>query len=196
MNPAASGPISADAIFVLAGRPERKVYGLELWSAGVAPVLVLSIARFEWRTLPALGLPDDGGLAGLVAQTPPRLRHFLLVLDASGARAEWMPRGRLGTWSEALGAAGLARARGWSSLLVVTSAAHVPRAGLAFRRALAGIGASARVAAVPDERSSIRRSDWWRDPWSRKVVLGEWLKLPAYWLLARGRRPPSVAPRA
>ncbi len=196
MKPTGSGSRSADAIVVLAGRPERKVYGVELWSAGVAPTLVLSIARFEWRTLPSLGLPDDGGLAGLVAQTPPRLRHFLLVLDASGARAEWMPRGRLGTWSEALGAARLARARGWRSLVVVTSAMHAPRARLAFRRALAGTGASVRVVAVPDERSSIRRSGWWRDPWSRKVVLGEWLKLPAYWLLARGGRPPSVAPRS
>jgi uncharacterized SAM-binding protein YcdF (DUF218 family) len=194
MNPAGSGPISADAIFVLAGRPERKVYGLELWSAGVAPTLVLSIARFEWRTLPSLGLPDDGGLTGLVAQTPPRLRHFLLVLDASGARAEWMPRGRLGTWSEALGAARLAEAQRWRSLVVVTSAAHARRAKLAFHRALRGT--FVRVVAVPDERSSIRRSGWWRDPWSRKVVLGEWLKLPAYWLLARGGRPPSAAPRS
>ena len=195
MKPAGPGPRSPDAVFVLAGRQERKVYGLELWSAGAAPALVLSVARFEWRALSALGLRDDGGLAGLVAQTPPRLRHFLLILGASGARAEWMSRGRLGTWSEALGAARLARTRGWRSLLVVTSAAHVRRARLAFRRALRGTGASAWVVAVPDERSSIRRSGWWREPWSRKVVLGEWLKLPAYWLLARGNPRRSAVPR-
>ncbi|HEX3112130.1 MAG TPA: hypothetical protein VHU20_02570, partial [Candidatus Eisenbacteria bacterium] len=80
-----------DAIVVLAGRPERKAYGLELWKAGRAPAVVLSVARFEWRAFPSLGLPDDGGLAALVAQTPPRLRHFLVTLDSRGAHAEWMP---------------------------------------------------------------------------------------------------------
>lgn len=187
---ASDGP---DAIVVLAGRPERKAYGLELWKAGRAPTVVLSVARFEWRTFPSLGLPDDGGLAALVAQTPPRLRHFLVTLDSRGAHAEWMPRGRLGTWSEALGAARLARARGWKSLLVVTTEAHVSRTRLAFGRALDGSGVALSLAPVPDERSSVRRSGWWKDRWARRVVIGEWIKLPAYWLVARGGRP---APRS
>src|ERR1035438_7158796 len=36
-----------DLIFVMAGRMERKHYGLELYRAGVAPQLVLSVGRFE-----------------------------------------------------------------------------------------------------------------------------------------------------
>ncbi|HET9940539.1 MAG TPA: ElyC/SanA/YdcF family protein [Candidatus Eisenbacteria bacterium] len=183
----------ADAIVVLAGRPERKAYGLELWKGGTAPALVLSVARFEWRAFPALGLPDDGGLAALVAQTPPRLRHFLVTLNERGAHAEWTPRGRLGTWSEALGTARLARSLGWRSLLLVTTEAHAARARLAFGRALDGSGVAVTLASVPDERSSIRRSGWWKDRWARRVVIGEWIKLPAYWLFARGGPP---APRS
>ena len=188
-----SAQTNADAIVVLAGRPERKTYGLELWKDGAAPALLLSVARFEWRAFPSLGLPDDGGLAALVAQTPPRLRHFLVTLDERGAHAEWMPRGRLGTWGEAVGAARLARARGWKSLLVVTTEAHMSRTRLAFRRALAGSGVVLNLAPVPDARSSVRRSGWWKDRWARRVVIGEWIKLPAYWLFARGGPP---APRS
>lgn len=188
--------MNEDAIVVLAGRPERKAYGLELWRSGAAPALVLSVARFEWRGFPALGLPDDGGLAALVAQTPPRLRHFFVMLDERGAHAEWMHRGRLGTWSEAMGAARLARASGWRSLLVVTTEVHVARTRLSFRRALHGTGIQLNLAAVPDERSSVRRADWWKDGWARRVVVGEWIKLPAYWLLARGGHPQRPAPRS
>lgn len=192
----APGGTSADAIVVLAGRPERKAYGLELWRSGAAPSLVLSVARFEWRGFPGLGLPDDGGLAALVAQTPPRLRHFLVTLDERGAHAEWMPRVRLGTWSEALGVSRLALSRGWRSLLVVTTEAHVARTRLSFRRALRGSGISVDLAPVPDERSSVRRTDWWKDGWARRVVIGEWIKLPAYWLLARGGHSPPSATRS
>ena len=188
--------MKADAIVVLAGRPERKAYGLDLWKEGAARALVLSVARFEWRALSALDLPDDGGLAALVTQTPPRLRHFLVTLEARSAQAEWMPRGRLGTWSEAVGSARLARSRGWRSLLVVTTEAHASRAHLAFRRALGGSGVAFSMAPVPDERSSVRRSGWWRDPWARRIVIGEWIKLPAYWLFARSRRRPLSAQRS
>jgi muconolactone delta-isomerase len=188
--------MKADAIVVLAGRPERKAYGLDLWNEGAAGTLVLSVARFEWRALSVLALPDDGGLAALVAQTPPRLRHFLVTLDERGAHAEWMPRGRLGTWSEAVGLARLARSRGWRSLLVVTTEAHAFRSHLAFRRALGGSGVAITMAPVPDERSSVRRSGWWRDRWARRIVIGEWIKLPAYWLFARSRRRPHSAPRS
>ena len=154
------------------------------------------MGRFEWRALPALGLPDDGGLAALVAQTPPRLRHFLLTLDGESALAEWMPRGRLGTWSEALGVARVARTRRWTSLLVVTTEAHAARARLAFGRALRGAGVAVDVAPVPDDRSSVKRQGWWRDDWARRVVVGEWIKLPAYWLLARTAHPHEPAPRS
>lgn len=38
---------AADLIFMLAGRTERKHFGLELYSAGMAPQLLLSVGRFE-----------------------------------------------------------------------------------------------------------------------------------------------------
>ncbi|HEU4334709.1 MAG TPA: ElyC/SanA/YdcF family protein, partial [Candidatus Eisenbacteria bacterium] len=84
---------------------------------------------------PDLGIEDDGGLTALVDATPPPRRHFFIVYEAGRAEARLVSRGRLGTWSEALALAALARERRAGSVLVCTSAYHMPRALLAVRRA-------------------------------------------------------------
>lgn len=85
-------PRKADCIFVLAGREERKRYGIDLWKTHWAPELILSVGRFEWRRFYALGLPGDGGLRGLVDNTPPVARHFFVCFGADGARAVLIER--------------------------------------------------------------------------------------------------------
>ena len=190
-----SGPVtSADAIFVFAGRPERKRFGVELWHHGVAETLVISVARFEWRGVAELRLSSDGGLRALVDQTPPARRHFLITLERKDARAEWIPRGRLGTWSEALAVARLARERGWRSLLLITTAAHSRRTMFSVKRALRSDDTRISMVSVPEMRSSVRRDSWWRDRSARRLVLREWIKLPVYALFARER--PIPAPPA
>lgn len=179
-------PLPCDALFCFAGRPERAPYAIELWRAGIAPVLVVSVGRFEWRRFPSLGLPSDGGLRDLVERTPPSRRHFLVVLRGTEARAEWMPRRRFGTLAEARAIARLSRARGWRSVTAVTTAAHSRRALLSLKRALSGAPVRVAVAAVPESRSSAARESWWRDRAGRSLLLGEWVKLPVYALLARG----------
>ena len=179
-------PERCDALFAFAGRPERARVAVELWRAGTAPVLVLSVGRFEWRRFPELGLPSDGRLHDLVLRTPPSRRHFLVAIDAAGARAEWMPQGRLGTLAEARAFVRLARERGWRSVQAVTTAAHSRRGLLALRRSSRGTGLRIGIVAVPEPLSSVPRDTWWRDPGARSLVLGEWIKLPVYGLLARG----------
>ena len=179
-------PEPSDAVFCFAGQPDRAPYAIELWRAGIAPVLVVSVGRFEWRRFLGLGLASDGGLRDLVERTPPSKRHFLVVVDHAGARAEWMPRGRFGTLAEAREIARLARTRGWHSLTAVTAAAHSRRALLSLRRTCSGISVRVAVAGVPESRSVTPRDSWWRDRAGRRLVLGEWIKLPVYALLARG----------
>jgi len=171
---------SADAIFVLAGRPERKFHGLTLWKLGRAPTLVLSVGRYEWRAIPDLRLPaGDGGLRALVDQTPPARRHFFLVLDAGGCRAEWIRRGRFGTRTEARAFAALAARRGWRSVLAVTTAAHTRRTRQCLRRASRG-SLLVAMEPVPESLSRHTRDGWWRDPRTRSFVLREWIKLAVY----------------
>jgi uncharacterized SAM-binding protein YcdF (DUF218 family) len=179
-----SDPRAADAIFVFAGRHERKEYGLELWRRGVAPILLLSVGRYEWRRTLAMGLPSTGNLRDLVDSTPPVRRHFVLALGPDGARAEWMARGRLGTRSEARELSRIASVRGLRSVLVVSSAPHLRRVAISLRRALDPAVARS-FAAVPEERSSVRREDWWRHRAGWSLVAAEYVKLPVYALLPR-----------
>lgn len=172
-------PHEAEAIFVFAGRPERKPHGLALWRDGFAPMLVLSVARFEWRRFVELGLSDDGGLVDLVRRTPPEERHFFVVLDRAGARAIRVETRGLGTWNEARALAGFLERERIRSVLVVSSASHLRRA-VTTLRALTPPEVRIDATAVPEHESSIARDGWWRTARPRRAVLWEAVKLLLY----------------
>src|SRR5262245_63559441 len=178
-------PVSAEAIFVFAGRPHRKRHGIALWRRGVAPVLILSVARFEWRGVPGLGLPEDGGLRGLVDETYYKRGHFFVTLGPSGARARFVPPRFLGTRREAIGLAEEVRAKGYRSLLVVSSPPHLRRARLAVRRALRGQEVRVDYTATTDEGEAMSAAGWWRTAPGRRYVAGELVKLALYRMLPR-----------
>jgi uncharacterized SAM-binding protein YcdF (DUF218 family) len=110
-------PGSADAVVVLSGvRKTRLAKGLELVRRGVAPTLVIS----------------DGEAPGWPAA------NRLCEDGATGFRVVCFRPRPYSTHGEAADVARLARARGWRSLVVVTSRYHVTRARLLFRRCLDG----------------------------------------------------------
>jgi len=172
-------PRKADAIFVFAGRPERKRFGLTLWREGYAPTLILSVGRYEWRRFVELGLPEDGGLLALVERTPPVERHFFVVVRAGSVRAIHVPPGGLGTWTEARALAEFLRQENARSVLVVSSAIHLRRA-VTTLRVFADETLRVETAAVPEHESSIAREGWWREPRARRAVLWEGVKLLLY----------------
>jgi hypothetical protein len=55
-------PAPADVIVVLAGKMERKQYGIDLYRAGLAPRLILSVGRFEVSKMPVLNLEKTSEL--------------------------------------------------------------------------------------------------------------------------------------
>jgi uncharacterized SAM-binding protein YcdF (DUF218 family) len=120
----------ADAVVVLSGvRKARLAKGLELVRKGVAPTLVISDGRASgWTQANRL---CDGGAAFSVVCFRPR---------------------PYSTHGEATDVARLARARGWRSIVVVTSRYHVTRAKLLFRRCLdepvAGVAAKTSLGAM------------------------------------------------
>ncbi|HSQ60533.1 MAG TPA: ElyC/SanA/YdcF family protein [Acidobacteriota bacterium] len=191
MIPAEPAPPPADLLFVFAGAPWRKRAALDAWRGGAARALVLSVGRFEWRRLPELGIADDGGLAALVEATPPERRHFLLVLEEGRAAARLVPKGRLGTWSEALALASLARERGAGSIEVCTSGYHMPRALLSVRRAIGrtvrgGAGPLLRPLPVAEPDGSTLASDRVaRSPRAWRALGVELVKRIGYLLAAR-----------
>jgi hypothetical protein len=126
-------PVNTDCIFVFAGRPGPKAFGLSLYRSGYEDQVALSVARFEWRGMAQLGLPDDGGLVAMVHRTPPVRRHFFVHLRPQGATCVLVPRRRLGTWTEAAAVTALAREKNLRTLIVVSTRSHLRRAIVALR---------------------------------------------------------------
>jgi uncharacterized SAM-binding protein YcdF (DUF218 family) len=132
--PAESGaPAYADAVVVLSGERARLPPALALVRRGVAPVLALSSVQRtpKWR----------------------QAKELCAAGRYAGARVVCFLAQPFSTRGEARAVARLARDRGWSSVVVVTSTFHVTRARMLFRRCYAG-----RLALVGAP------SPWWREP--------------------------------
>lgn len=157
-------PRPADCIFVLAGKEERKIYGIKMWRFGYAARLILSIGRFEWRHFSQLNLESDGGLSSLVADTPPKKRHFFVQLDRQEVSCTPVRKGYFGTRSEARALAPFLKNISVRSLLVVSSPMHLRRVALVFRRAFRRSGIQLTFIAVPEnlpfESKSVRTEIW------------------------------------
>jgi uncharacterized SAM-binding protein YcdF (DUF218 family) len=175
-----TAPKQADCIFVLAGRQERKVFGIRLWQQGYAPELILSVGRFEWRKFYQLGLPSDGGLKGMVDEIPPVRRHFFVRMNRQSASCRWVQPRRLGTWREARAVAELLDKDPIQSLMVISDAVHLRRVAVAFRRAFRGRRLQLVFVAADGAMIPAQRESWWRKPGSCSFVVKELFKYLVY----------------
>jgi uncharacterized SAM-binding protein YcdF (DUF218 family) len=150
--PDEGAPARADAIVVLSGtRGTRLTKALELMRRGIAPVLVIS---------------ND-------PQTPVREAvHLCRAGRGPAYRVVCFEPRPDSTRGEAEAVGKLAAARGWRSMVLVTSGFHVTRARMLFRRCYDGkldaVGASYPLWTIP------------------KVVVSEWAKLVYAVVFARG----------
>jgi hypothetical protein len=159
-------PRPADCIFVLAGKQERKIYGIKMWRFGYASQLILSVARFEWRKLGELGLESDGGIEAQAGKIPAKKRHFFVQLDRQDSICTPVRKTYFGTRSEARELAKYMRSLSVRSLLVVSSPAHLRRVSLVFRRAFRKSGIQLTFVAVPEKpafNTPATRSEIWSE---------------------------------
>jgi len=128
---------NADAVLVLGGgllpplaprrgvevadAGDRLLTGVDLIREGKAPWLVVSGGRVTFNA-------DD--------PTPPEATYAATLAEKLGVPPERIVRseGPRNTAEEAIALRSIARERGWRSLLLVTSATHLPRATATFRR--------------------------------------------------------------
>lgn len=171
-------PHPAGCIFVLAGKQERKEYGVKIWRSGFAPELILSVDRFEWRKFKDLNLGSDGGLVSIVEQTPPERRHFLVRINHQETSSSLVQKGYFGTRSESRVLAEYLRDIPVQSLLVVSSPAHLRRVSLSFRRAFRKSGIKLAFVAIPEHMS-------FDDPAARSAIRLEFLKYCFYLVFCR-----------
>jgi len=185
---------SADAIFVLAGRENRKLYGLELFRQGLTPKILFSVSRFEIRRFSKMQLPVPLDLLKIAADVPPPERHYFVWFEGGKVEVEYVRPGQLGTLTEI---ESLAR---WldknpeiHSLLVISSSTHLRRLRLCCR-ALVRRPVQFVFVAAPDSSSSGEIGNPQARIKSRGPALLELVKLALYWvLLAFHRRRNSPA---
>src|SRR5262249_32383218 len=144
-----------DAIFCLAGRDYRKSAALEQYRNSSAKFLLLSVGRFEVRSLLALPLPATMDLRPAAAALPPGRRHFFVLLHGATMESWNIALGRLGTMSEIAGLAlWLRKHDEVRTVEIISSAIHLRRVRLCCRALLPrGVQVSYR-AASPESKSN------------------------------------------
>jgi len=135
-------PAHADVVVMLSGSKRRLPTALSLIRRGVAPVLALSSVR-RTRQWPEAD----------------RLCH---THRYAGARVVCFEAVPFSTRGEARTVARLAQARGWRSIVVVTSRFHITRAHMLFRRC-------------------------WHGPLSMVAAPSTWWQLPVEWVSETGK---------
>lgn len=190
-------PRSADLIFVLAGRVNRKEYALELLRRGLAPRILFSISRFEIRRFSQMTLPVPLDLLQLAQEVPPRHRHYFVFFEAQKVRVEHVPPGRFGTFMEIKALARwLNESPHIRSVLVVSSDTHLRRIRMCCRSLLKATTSVALLAAPLwlSESPAATTPMQQRDPLlpgkssvstSPKDDLLELFKLAIYWVLLK-----------
>ena len=164
----------ADAIFVLAGtQMERPLEGVDLYKEGWAPLVVLSPGRPE----PAERLVQSRGVR--FPSYSSMVRDAMVQLDVPASAIVANPGSVDNTASEANLLRGMVIARQWHRVIIVTSKLHVRRAGFAFRRGLAGTGATPIMRASRYDPSD--PAHWWQKRADLRFTVSEWVKLILYW---------------
>ena len=176
---AESEPFVADAIVILAGGgPERSREAADMYSAGMAPRIVLTTQQppdsyAEMRRLGIeLFLPHDNDI---------RVLTGLGVPDGSITRIESIATETL---DEVTRVRAFAEEQGWTRLIIVTSNYHTRRVLLITRYVF---DPDWQIGVIGSRYSEYEPDGWWREARDARTFLIEFQKLLVYELYLRPR---------
>jgi uncharacterized SAM-binding protein YcdF (DUF218 family) len=154
----------ADVIVPLAGERSRVFYAADLYRDGLAPWFAITEMRVGNPN------PEISYVQSVTGQT----------LDAGvpHARIAYAPGQAATTYEEAWNLRQMALARGWHSLIVVTSPFHTRRARLILHEVFRDTGISIIIRPVPAHWYD--PANWWTTAAGRQITLEEYLKLAAH----------------
>jgi len=175
----------ADLIFVMAGRMERKQYGLDLYRAGYAPRLLLSVGRFEVSRMRAIGFEKADELIAYRDRIAPGDRHFFCELRASGIRMEAPRLAQRNTYGELEALREVLKREMPRSVIILSTDIHLRRVSLTFERVFRGVPLEASFCPVPSGYGPLRKTQWWRGRRELRYVLSETFKLAVYHAILR-----------
>jgi uncharacterized SAM-binding protein YcdF (DUF218 family) len=164
----------ADALAVLAGSAtyvERAQRAAELYREGRAARVVLTNDGLS------------GGYSAADDRNPLFVERAARELRAAGVpdeAIEVVPDNVTSTFDEAVRLRAHAEARGYGSLLVVTSAYQSRRALWTFKHVFEGSSIRVGVEPVETGRQTPRPYAWWLHPFGWRLVPGEYVKLIYY----------------
>ena len=170
----------ADLIVVLAGRMERKHYGLELFRSGMAPRLLLSVGRFEVSRMHQLDLPGIDRLIAMRDGTPPDDRNFFVEVDSTGVRFERAGLPRCSTYGEALALRRQLITCRVSKVMVISTDVHLRRVASVFAKVFGDMSVEFLYCPVPARFGFLQENGWWRRTDDRRFVLKEAIKVVGY----------------
>lgn len=174
-----SPPQHADLIFVLAGKPERKRFGLSLFEQGLAPRLILSVGRYEVQHTSAL-IAGAGELKTLARTTPPHGRHFIVDLQPGSCTVSRAPMKRSGTYAELKFLASYLHCCPSQTINMISTSIHLRRVQFCCNKIPLLAGAKIFFVPVPEKMSSFQRDLWWKRYSHWKYVFTEYVKLVGY----------------
>src|SRR6266850_2112654 len=119
-------PDRCELIFVLAGRHERKCFGLELLGMGLAPRLVLSVGRSEVRQSAELPLAIPQ-LVAMRDATQPSERHFWIDVTNGNSKISHANLQERGTFGELQALASYLEPHAPASIAIVSTSIHLRR---------------------------------------------------------------------
>jgi uncharacterized SAM-binding protein YcdF (DUF218 family) len=157
--------VPADVIHVLSGPDYRTDYATQLYEEGYGEQLFFTGG---WCDSISENHAERGGERALEGGVPPEA----IVIDGSSVT---------GTYSEAIRLKELvARSQGAiRSVILVSDPYHMRRVRWAFRQVM-GDQIRLQMAPVPFDLSFYQHQ-WWKDPYSRKMVRDEYLKTAYYY---------------
>ena len=144
---------AADGIVVFTGTASARIsVGLDMLARGKGQRLLIS------------GVYADQNFDTILAMAPRGLDNVTCCLDLDYIAKD--------TRENAHETALWAEIHDYKSLIIVTSAHHVPRAFLEMRRAMPAI----RLSAYPVVPENVRMDAWWRYPGTFALLLGEYVR--------------------
>jgi hypothetical protein len=175
-------PASCDLIFVLAGRPERKPYGWQLFQSDLAPRLIFSVGRYEARQA-ARQPVEIPGLMELREKTPPPQRHFWADFKHGSVSVSLAGLVRTNTYWELRALGRYLEPDVPQSIAIVSTSIHLRRVRFCCRRIPSLKSATLLFLPVPEDQSSFTRNGWWKHADQFTFLLSEYAKLAGYYLL-------------
>jgi uncharacterized SAM-binding protein YcdF (DUF218 family) len=182
----ADPPEPADAIVVLAGSyPDRILEAAELYRAGLAPRILIcpEPESAGFRRLAELGvhIPRPSDLNRMVAEQLGVPAAAIEVLELAGNS----------TYAEAEAVLDTVLARGYRSILLVTSKYHTRRAAEIYRSLAGG---QVKIIACPARNDDFQPERWWDDRISTRRLIIEYQKWLSFLLVDRWRLSPVAKP--